>query len=311
VFDSPIAVLVLVVVPVIVIAVVLGRRSGDEGLRSSRSAYRGGTARRARRVAAVLMLGAIALLAIGFTQFRFLQRAGSAGTVILAIDTSESMGRTDIEPNRLEAAKEAARVFLDRLPQELQVGVVAFAAEADVVVSPTAERREVVSSLNDLPRGEGTAVGGGLDESLELIEGALEDDDDAAAAVVLLSDGRDCELAASQCPPEGTPTVPSGDASARAELLGVQVHTVLLGPEVTSAESADSAALLEQIAETTGGSAYTADTASGLIQVYETVEAEISTELAITDFGALFVGVAGALAVGATIAILIALRSEY
>jgi Ca-activated chloride channel family protein len=310
VFDSAIAVLVLIVVPVIVIAVVLGRRS-EEGLRSSRAAYRGGTARRARRVAAVLMLGAIALLAIGFTQFRFLQRAGSAGTVILAIDTSESMGRTDIEPSRLEAAKEAARVFLDRLPAELQVGVVAFAAEADVVVAPTGERREVVSSLNDLPRGEGTAVGGGLDTSLELVEAEVEDDGDSAAAVVLLSDGRDCELAASQCPPEGTPTVPSADASARAEQLGVEVHTVLLGPEATSAENTDSAALLERIAETTGGSAYTADTASGLIQVYETVEAEISTELAITDFGALFVGVAGALAVAATIAILIALRSEY
>lgn len=309
--DSPVLVLLLVVVPVIVIAVVLGRRTGEGGLRSSRSAYRGGTARRARRVAAVLMLGAIALLAIGFTQFRFLQRAGSAGTVILAIDTSESMGRTDIEPNRLEAAKEAARVFLDRLPSELQVGVVAFAAEADVVVPPTAARSDVVSSLNDLPRGEGTAVGEGLDASLELVEAELADDGEAAAAVVLLSDGRDCELAESQCPPSGTPTVPSADASERAEVLGVQVHTVLLGPEATSAANADSAALLERIAETTGGSAYTADTASGLIQVYETLESEISTELAITDFGALFLGVAGALAVGATIAILIALRSEY
>jgi Ca-activated chloride channel family protein len=311
VFDSPIAVLLLVVVPVIVIAVVLGRRGEQPGLRSSRSAYRGGTVRRARRVAAVLMLGALALLAIGFTQFRFLQRAGSAGTVILAIDTSESMGRTDIEPNRLEAAKEAARVFLDRLPSELQVGVVAFAAEADVVLPPTAERREVVTSLNDLPRGEGTAVGEGLDASLGLVEGELEDNGDAAVAVVLLSDGRDCELAESQCPPSGEPTVPSADASDRAETLGIQVHTVLLGPAATSEENAESAALLERIAETTGGSAYTADTASGLIQVYETLESEISTELAITDFGALFVGVAGALAVGATIAILIALRSEY
>jgi Ca-activated chloride channel family protein len=310
VFDSPIAVLVLIVVPVIVIAVVLGRRS-EEGLRSSRAAYRGGSARRARRVAAVLILGAIALLAIGFTQFRFLQRAGSAGTVILAIDTSESMGRTDIEPSRLEAAKEAARVFLDRLPSELQVGVVAFAAEAEVVVPPTGERRDVVTSLEDLPRGEGTAVGEGLDASLALVEAELDDDDDAAAAVVLLSDGRDCELAESQCPPSGAPTVPSADASERAEALGIQVHTVLLGPAATSEENADSAALLERIADTTGGSAYTADTASGLIQVYETLESEISTELAITDFGALFLGVAGALAVAATIAILIALRSEY
>lgn len=309
--DSPIAVIALVLVLVIVVSVLIGRRE-PKGLRGGKSAYRGGTARRARRIAAVLMVGAVALLAIGLTQFRFLQEAGSAGTVILALDVSESMGRTDVEPSRLEAAKEAARVFLDRLPSELQVGLVAFAAEADVVVRPTANRRDVVSSLEELPRGEGTAVGGGLDASLGLVEAELEGQgDDAAAAVVLLSDGRDCELAASQCPPSGVATVPSADASARADALGVQVHTVLLGPAATSAEGAESAALLERIAETTGGSAYTADTASGLIEVYETLESEISTELAITDFGALFVGVAGALAVAATIAILIALRSEY
>ncbi|MGH2590701.1 MAG: vWA domain-containing protein [Actinomycetota bacterium] len=309
--DSPIAVIALVLVLVIVVSVLIGRRE-PKGLRGGKAAYRGGTARRARRIAAVLMVGAVALLAIGLTQFRFLQEAGSAGTVILALDVSESMGRTDVEPSRLEAAKEAARVFLDRLPSELQVGLVAFAAEADVVVRPTANRRDVVSSLEELPRGEGTAVGGGLDASLGLVEAELEEQgDDAAAAVVLLSDGRDCELAASQCPPSGVATVPSADASARADALGVQVHTVLLGPAATSAEGAESAALLERIAETTGGSAYTADTASGLIEVYETLESEISTELAITDFGALFVGVAGALAVAATIAILIALRSEY
>ncbi len=74
-----------------------------------------------------------------FTQFRFLKEEGSAGTVILAMDVSESMGRTDVEPNRLEAAKEAARAFLDRLPTDLQVGLVTFAARSDVVVAPTTD----------------------------------------------------------------------------------------------------------------------------------------------------------------------------
>jgi hypothetical protein len=99
------------------------------------------------------------------------------------------------------------------------------------------------------------------------------------------------------------------DAAARARELGVQVHTVLLGQ--SAGGLGDSVAFLQEIADTTGGSAYTADTASGLIEVYETLESEISTELAISDFGALFVGVAGALAIAATVAILFALRSEY
>jgi Ca-activated chloride channel family protein len=309
VLDSPIAVIGLVVVLVVVVSVLIGRRQ-EGGLRRGASRYRGGTARRARRIAAVLMVGAVALLAIGLTQFRFLQEAGSAGTVILALDVSESMGRTDVEPSRLEAAKEAARVFLDRLPTEIQAGLVAFAAEADVVVAPTPARGDVVSALDDLPRGEGTAVGDGLDASLDAIEAELEGDGDAAAAVVLLSDGRDCGLAPSQCPPGGVGTVVRpADAAARAKELGVQVHTVLLGQ--SAGGLGDSVAFLQEIADTTGGSAYTADTASGLIEVYETLESEISTELAITDFGAWFVGAAGALAIAATVAILFALRSEY
>jgi hypothetical protein len=87
------------------------------------------------------------------------------------------------------------------------------------------------------------------------------------------------------------------------------VHTVLLGP--TTETDAENIAFLQQIAETTGGSAYTADTAGGLIDVYQTLESQISTELAISDFGALFIGVAAALAIGATIAVLIAIRSDY
>src|SRR5687767_9823590 len=126
------------------------------------------------------MAGAVILIAVGFTQFRILQEAEAAGTVVLAIDGSESMSRTDIVPNRLEAAKEAAGVFLDRLPPELQVGLVAFAAEAEVVVAPTIGRAEVVAALDELPRGEGTAVGGGLDASLGAIEAAPVEADVAA-----------------------------------------------------------------------------------------------------------------------------------
>jgi Ca-activated chloride channel family protein len=301
-------VIALVVVLVLVVSVLIGRR--EESARRGAALSRVAKARRAKRIAAVLMAGAVILIAVGFTQFRILQEAEASGTVVLAIDVSESMSRTDIVPNRLEAAKEAARVFLDRLPPELQVGLVAFAAEADVVVAPTTERTEVVAALDELPRGEGTAVGGGLDASLDAVETTPVEAEDAAAAVVLLSDGRDCELAASQCPPSGVAgIVPSVDAAARAADIGVQVHTVLLGP-ATETDTAN-IEFLQRIAETTGGSAYTAETAGGLIDVYQTLESQISTELAISDFGALFIVAAAALAIAATIAILIAIRSDY
>jgi len=140
---------------------------------------------------------------------------------------------------------------------------VTFAAQADVVVAPTTARGEVVAALNELPRSEGTVLGDGLDAALSEIE-AEQGGGDAAAAVVLLSDGRDCGLAPSQCPPSSTgSTVPADDAAARAKALGVQVYTVRLGQTSANEEAEASVALLQEIADTTGGSAYTADTASG------------------------------------------------
>ncbi|HEX6231100.1 MAG TPA: hypothetical protein VF029_05265 [Actinomycetota bacterium] len=64
------------------------------------------------------------------------------------------------------------------------------------------------------------------------------------------------------------------------------------------------------IAETTGGSAFTATTAGGLIDVYETLGTRLSTELAVTSFGAFFIAAAGGLAVAATLALLVAIRAE-
>jgi hypothetical protein len=130
--------------------------------------------------------------------------------------------------------------------------------------------------------------------------------------VVLLSDGRDCGLAPSQCPDDLPATlVRPADAAARAADLGVPVYTVLLGPSPSSEGGSASFELLQQIADTTGGSAYTADTSSGLIDVYETLETTISTELAISDYGAIFVGIAAAFAIAATVLVLLRLRSEY
>jgi hypothetical protein len=68
---------------------------------------------------------------------------------------------------------------------------------------------------------------------------------------------------------------------------------------------------MQRIADTTGGTAHTSDTATGLIGIYETLQTEISTQLDISDYGALFVGIAAIFAIAATVAMLFALRAEY
>ena len=58
-------------------------------------------------------------------------------TIILAMDVSGSMRATDVLPNRLVAAQEAAKAFIKDLPRTVKVGIVAFAGSAQVAQLPT------------------------------------------------------------------------------------------------------------------------------------------------------------------------------
>lgn len=247
----------------------------------------------------ILLVGAIALAAVGFTQLRFLRRAAAAGTAMLALDVSESMSRTDVQPSRLEAATDAARAFLDGLPSDLSVGLVTFSGTAQALVPPTTQRGQILEALGRLPRGEGTVVGDGMATALDAIQARWREDGESPAAIVLLSDGRDT----------GSSIAPE-EAADRAGGLGVPIYTVVLGRDLTGEQAGANVELMARIAETTSGSAFTATTAGGLIDVYQTLRTRLSTELAVTDFGAFFIGAAGVLAVAATVALLVALRSE-
>lgn len=297
--DSFLALVLILVVLGATSWALLGRRDASVTRRASSAYARRDRARRTKRVAAILMAGAIVFLVLSLTQFRFLRQASSAGTVVLTMDVSESMSRADVEPTRLEAAKAAARRFLDELPTELRVGLVSFAGVADVLVTPTAERSRLLSALAELPRGEGTVIGDGLTASLDAIEDEWERAGEAEAVVVLLSDGRDTGS-----------VVPPTEAASRAATLDVRVYTVVLGRALGTEGGGANVGLLQEIADTTGASSYTTDTAGGLLDVYDTLRSEISTELGISGSGALFVGIAAAFAIVATIALLAALRLE-
>src|SRR5690349_4723289 len=80
-----------------------------------------------RHVPPALFLAGLAILLAGLARPQAevsLPRA--EGTVILAFDVSGSMAAEDLQPNRMEAAKVAAREFVERQPLSIQIGVVAF-----------------------------------------------------------------------------------------------------------------------------------------------------------------------------------------
>ena len=150
-------------------------------------------------------------------------------TIVLALDTSRSMAADDVLPSRLEAAQEAARGFLEHVPEKYRVAIVSFSTEAQIVLQPSVDREAAALALGELRLGSGTAIGDAIVRSLETVRPALAaaepggpppapSPDDVPATVLLLSDG-------AQTSGQAEPA----QAAALAQRLGVPVNTVALG----------------------------------------------------------------------------------
>lgn len=87
-------------------------------------------------------------------------------TIILAMDVSGSMRATDVQPNRLAASQAAAKAFLAEQPPTTRIGVVAFAATASLVQTPTRNREDIIASIDRFQLQRGTAIGSGIIVSL-------------------------------------------------------------------------------------------------------------------------------------------------
>jgi Ca-activated chloride channel family protein len=91
------------------------------------------------------------------------------GTVILAIDTSGSMRAQDLKPSRFEAAKEAAKAFIDKQPRSVKIGIVAFAGSSALVQPPSTVREDLYAAIDRLRLQRATAVGSGILTALDAI----------------------------------------------------------------------------------------------------------------------------------------------
>jgi Ca-activated chloride channel family protein len=223
-------------------------------------------------------------------------------TIVLALDVSRSMKAKDVEPTRLDAARIAAKTFLDEVPEKFRVGVVSFATRAAVGVAPTQDRALVTTALDTLKPGEGTAIGDAVALSVKVGQPAGENAKAPPRAIVLISDGAQ----------DGGRIEPS-EAAQQAKRLGIPVYTVLVGTadgvveeELTGGYKRitrvpPNPETLEQVAKESGGEFFAAPDAEGLSRVYEELGSRLGTrkeDREITDvFAAL---AAGLLLIGAT-----------
>jgi Ca-activated chloride channel family protein len=279
-------------------------RSADlaaQGFVPSEAARR---SRRTRHVPFALFLAAVVLLLVALARPEMtLSLPKQEGTVILAFDVSNSMRADDLEPTRIDAAKAAARVFVEDQPDSIEIGVVAFSDGGLVTQSPTNDKAAVLGAIDRLTPLGATSLGQGIftalnaiaDEPIELDPADLENGLDTldigyygSAAVVLLSDG------------ENTSNPDPAAIAGVASVAGVRVFTIGIGsPQGTVVEvdgfslaTALDEEMLTQIAEDTGGTYYKAEDAAALTEIYDNIDLEATAEPEKTEVTAAATGLA-------------------
>ena len=204
-------------------------------------------------------------------------------SVVLVTDVSRSMQATDVEPNRLDAVRSAARAFLEGVPDGLRVGAVAFSTTPHSIVPPSHDRERVRAHLASLDADGSTATGDALAQALELLPSDGERRKRPPAAVLLLSDGK---------------TTIGRDPVAVAREARVPVYTVSLGTESGTITSDSGAVLavppdpetMAEIAEESDGESFDVAQSDELGSIYERLGSEIATRREEREITAGFAG---------------------
>jgi Ca-activated chloride channel homolog len=203
--------------------------------------------------------------------------------VMLVIDVSQSMRATDVSPSRLAAAQEAAKQFADQLTPGINLGLIAYAGTATVLVSPTTNRESAKAAIDKLQLADRTATGEGIFTALQAIAtvGAVigGGDEPPPARIVLMSDGKET-VPSNPDNPKGAYT-----AARTAKDQGVPISTVSFGTPYGYVEINDQRQpvpvddeMLKKIAELSGGEAYTASSLEQLKEVFTNLQEQIGYE---------------------------------
>jgi Ca-activated chloride channel family protein len=123
-----------------------------------------------RHLPIVMLLASLVALALAAGRPQVDRMVPYARTsVILALDVSGSMCSTDVEPNRLAIAQEAARRFVEKQPTGVRMGLVVFSGFAELAVPPTTDRKALIAAIDSLTVGRGTAIGAAMLKGIDAI----------------------------------------------------------------------------------------------------------------------------------------------
>ena len=302
----PLLILGLLVAAALIVGVMLADRRRSAALAAAGISVAG---QRNNQLGQWLTVGGVVLLAVAVAGPTAALPVGrSAGTVILAMDASNSMSADDVTPSRLAAAQQAAGVFIDAQPDSVDIGVVGFDQGALTTSQPSADRAAAKAAVQNMRTAGGTSLASAILGSLSAItgepvrigeDGALPDIGIwSSATIVLFSDGEDqggssdaVMAAATIAQNAGVhiEAVGVGTADgATVQIEGYQLHTALNAKQLTA------------VAEATGGHYRRASDAEQLDDVASTIDLRLTVAKQDVPLAGGFIAVAlVSLAVGA------------
>ena len=301
-FGSPDRLLILLVIPLLIVAyIIASHRKNRRGMRFTNTSMLDVVVPKQsqwrRHLAVALSLLSLITLTAAFARPKTqVDVPRERATVVVVIDASLSMEATDVNPDRLSAAKQAAVAFVKSLPEKYNVAVVSMSGNPNILVPPTLAHNTVENAINTIKLQESTAIGESIITALRALEQAPKDPANpeaiAPGAIVMLSDGTNTAGRAPQ------------QAAAEARAAKVPIYTIAYGTENGYVDLDGKREpvpvdhkLMQEIAELSGGKYFSAATPDQLKTVYNNIGSQVGYEKADREVTARFAGYGLAFAV--------------
>jgi Ca-activated chloride channel family protein len=245
-----------------------------------------------RHAVAGAFLASLVLLVFALARPTRSEAAPLGPVLVLAIDASLSMQATDVEPNRLDAAQEAAEDLIDGLEDNIRVGLISFNRGATIHVTPSTNHDEVSDAVGNIELDEFTSIGEAIFAGLDAVEIAERERseapevdgerDEPESQIVVMSDG---ETTVGRSNAEAAEAAFDAEVAVSTIAFGTQGATIDIPGEGPVDVSVNEQAL-EAIADSTGGEFFAATTGEELAEAFadiggtvdsETVEREVTT----------------------------------
>ena len=301
-FGSPDRLLILLVIPLLIVAyIIASHRKNRRGMRFTNTSMLDVVVPKQsqwrRHLAVALSLLSLITLTAAFARPKTqVDVPRERATVVVVIDASLSMEATDVNPDRLSAAKQAAVAFVKSLPEKYNVAVVSMSGNPNILVPPTLAHNTVENAINTIKLQESTAIGESIITALRALEQAPKDPANpeaiAPGAIVMLSDGTNTAGRAPQ------------QAAAEARAAKVPIYTIAYGTENGYVDLDGKREpvpvdheLMQEIAELSAGKYFSAATPDQLGTVYDNIGSQVGYEKADREVTARFAGYGLAFAV--------------